>query len=534
VKRFEVLIVDEIEQVLRNLPYIKDNKTIIVQALIWFLNNARYAVVLDADISDLTRNFIATYCPQRPVFNVENKFLIGKGRRLITYLKPSDIIEGAKQALKRGENVFIACNHKNRALDIDVALKGISEQGRFISADNSGEPWVKNFFENPNEAVKEVSYFVVTPAVTTGLSIDSIDGVAAVNYVAGIFKENTTLPTDNMQAIGRVRDAQEIHLYISPKKGKKPQTRAEIEAHLLALGKEKGRVLPEAQTPEITLDSEGRRVLSPLPTTSIYIEALMFREAGLHDLFHNTLELAAKAGYTHAWGDSVQVHDKYNAELKEKGQAVYEAAILSAEDIDEETARELKKKKRTQAQTNSLHKRELLDTYRGIPLKEAIEADKRGRGRLAVRRALGALEADEVIKRKWDAQADNPLEDTNAYVANAMLFEWLCYVAGIDRATLTPTGERYSKDSKEVGELVARVIEKRSDLVGACRIPSDYALKANPVKWINEQLKRFGVAVVSHTHAEGNRTYSVEPRTLEMLRTIATAHRLCFAVTLAA
>lgn len=519
VKRFQYVIVDEIEQLLQRLTTKIENKDLIISTLIYLLNSAEYVVLLDAHLGENTREFLKAACPERETHQIINYYQPGKGRTITLYDDDGDVQEAAMIALKSGLRVFLTCNSKRRARQVFDYLRAQGEwRGLYISGDNGGDPEVRAFFSDVNAEARKYDFIVTTPAANTGISIDTdATGKAAFDFVGGIFKTGINSPTDALQALGRVRGAKNLHVWIERKRKPPGRSPDEIEAAILTAGAEARAlgIMP-------TVDDTGRRTIADTVYTRLCKNVISSREWAQFQYFEKILKQAAIEGYSFEWaGCSGEAAKEARKEAQAIESAEYLQRITGATEIDGSEAAEIdRKNRRTMAETDSLERFNLKnfygDTLGGV--SEAAQFDRRGEGRRAILKIENALADKETIRERHMKQAHELEADKRAIDTQQIFGRALLASVGVN-SRLESNGTTYTANSPQIQQFVEFNIRNRETLGAAARIPTDSELRANPLKFIGEQLKRHGLK----QHRIGRNAkgaYSIDLERLEIIKAV--------------
>ena len=220
---YEVVIVDEIEQVLKaivNDVHLQNRKINATGALLEYMLRAKLVLLADADVGEATLTLLQNYFAHCNVTYVENTYRL----RLIDYavLHPTaeDILTLAKEFYEYKMKIAIACNTR---ADADRAEEFFNT---FVSKDKilkiTSEGYENNeTLESINERLADIDVFIYSPSVGTGVSID-IEGFA----LFGIARNGPGVGDvdDFRQQLGRFRNPldREVHLFIEQKQMNEP------------------------------------------------------------------------------------------------------------------------------------------------------------------------------------------------------------------------------------------------------------------------------------------------------------------------
>ena len=189
-RHYDVVIIDEIEQVLARLTSHIEQKTLIFSVLQHVMTHAKTLICLDAHLSKATVQMVQRFCPDKPVSVHFNRFEPGSERQIAFHDSPESVQMAAMQALEQEQKVYLAFNSKKEAYKTFSAFSTAfpEKRGLYIASDNAGDAENQAFFKNVNEVSKRYDYLVCTPSVSTGVSIDN----GHFDFVGGVF--NGVLP----------------------------------------------------------------------------------------------------------------------------------------------------------------------------------------------------------------------------------------------------------------------------------------------------------------------------------------------------
>lgn len=215
IKPFDVLIIDEIEQLLSRLVQtgsdaVKD-KTLVFDCLKYLIKSAKTLVCLDADISKTTFDFIEAIRPNE-VFNVTVNDYQHKRKKLFIYDNEKDVLDLVQDAVNCNAPVLFAHNAKESAEKNHKLIECEDSEKRIISSRTSGNPENIAFCADIDTECKNDLLTTITPSVSTGFSIES--GHYKLN--AGVFSHLVNSPLDCLQQLERDRVTMDKHVFISP------------------------------------------------------------------------------------------------------------------------------------------------------------------------------------------------------------------------------------------------------------------------------------------------------------------------------
>ncbi|MBL8195115.1 MAG: hypothetical protein JNM06_15075, partial [Blastocatellia bacterium] len=110
VRKFEMAVIDEIQQVIRRLPTKIKKKTLVLSALKQIVQKADHLILMDAHIDSLTINLLKKWLPKEQFFILLNEYQVGKDRNILLYDHEGMILDKALEALNNDQKVFIVSN----------------------------------------------------------------------------------------------------------------------------------------------------------------------------------------------------------------------------------------------------------------------------------------------------------------------------------------------------------------------------------------------------------------------------------------
>lgn len=225
-----VVILDEIEQVLWHLlnssTEVKEHRTEVIKQLQLLLLNADKIVCLDADLTDVSLDFIqdASKCKDDDIFIINNEYKEG-GYKILNYEEttPVNWLRDLLLAVNNGEKILVATDSQK--------IKGKFSTQNIESIIIKKFPHLKDLIlridsetiadpEHPaygcitkiNDIIKQYHVVLISPSVGTGISIDVKNHFDNVwGCFQGVQSENAV-----RQQLMRLRDNVPRHLWIAP------------------------------------------------------------------------------------------------------------------------------------------------------------------------------------------------------------------------------------------------------------------------------------------------------------------------------
>jgi hypothetical protein len=254
---YDIVIVDESEQVLRNLlsSTLERNLSDVFRKILLLLQNAKSIVCLDADLSsELTIELIVQMRDAREetldddYTGIINEYKIGNGKIVRSLPNRHQLLGEIARAVEDGKKIFVACSTARAATVIGEILKAQGKRTLIISSQTNEDPDVVAFLRNPNDILRPggdaastspsqepgapgavmpatapaspsagpYDAVVASPSLQTGFSID----VPYFDAIYGWFQSVDGITfQDYDQALSRVRHCENVTVWIQETKG---------------------------------------------------------------------------------------------------------------------------------------------------------------------------------------------------------------------------------------------------------------------------------------------------------------------------
>lgn len=523
VRKVDIVIIDEIQQVIRRLTSSIKHKVQVLSALKQLVQSAKHLVLMDAHIDTVTLDLLKEWLPREKFFALLNEYKVGKGRNILLYEHEGMIADKAIEAINNGQRAFIVTNNKRQARQLFKLLeKATGKKGLYVSGDNGGDVAVKLFFENVNREVLNYDFIIASPSITSGISIDE----DVFGFVGGVFTHTINTPTDALQALGRVRKANVFHVYISDIKQVLPTGEEEIAAKWTHTHKHDETLLPFEDI------SNNQLIDVAQDYKKICISATKEANFAKQDFLTRFIKLCILDGYQIAYADSTPELEDQAKFLQSEGKDLEDIEFIkdraTSKTLTDEEHEQLKEKPRkTLEETCQTDKKDILDFYvldEETPqeiVEQTIVEDRRGKGRKEITNLEIALASDSQIQemRKNEAKAGIELErDKKAFATERETYSKILTIAGVS-TELTADGSRYSAETL-LETLVPWILSNYLVLKGIFpRLAKPEQIERDPVRVFGSLLNRLGL---SH-HRIGNREnaeYSIKLAELEKRREV--------------
>jgi hypothetical protein len=219
---YDTVIVDESEQVLRNLlsKTLEYHLSNIFNKILLLLRNAQRVICLDADLSsELTIDVIAKMRDPEltseadEYLGIINTYKIGIGKSIRCLPTRYQLLGEIYRSANEGKKMFIACSSARAARVIGAIFAADQRRVLTITSDTSAEPAVMKFQSAPNKCVEEYDIVVASPSLQTGFSIDKDHFDKVYGWFQSV--EGITFQ-DYDQALSRVRKCHDVTVWMEP------------------------------------------------------------------------------------------------------------------------------------------------------------------------------------------------------------------------------------------------------------------------------------------------------------------------------
>jgi hypothetical protein len=383
--QYDVLVIDEIEQVLRHFlaDTTERKRNLIFKILVRLLRSARQVICLDADLSgELTVHLIAKLkggFETKRATAVINEW---KTDRMIELYEDRDhLIAEMIAAIESGERVYIPVGKLQLAKKLNSLLELVRDKDGnpvkvlSLNGTTNDERSHKAFFKDPNSESKKYQVIIATSTVSTGVSIDE-----PFDSVYGLFDAKVYTFQDCDQAISRVRSPKRVKVWIHDDKRDTLPSEDAIR---------KGPATRELETRNLSLNmtdaalSEGELLYLDFITRLTWCE-MQWRHnrqkqfIGLKKGEGWAVELVpVDEGVKQAGAEMLKI--AANPDGKKKYRVILEAPTLSAEEVHE--LREVPQTKLTRIEKRSLKKAAIADflgkKVSDLTLQQIIDYDSK-------------------------------------------------------------------------------------------------------------------------------------------------------------
>ena len=225
-----VVILDEVEQVLWHLlnssTEVKEHRTEVIKQLQLLLLNADKIVGLDADLTDVSLDFIqeAGNCKDDDIFIINNEYKEG-GYEILNYEEttPVNLLRDLLKAVDNGDKILVATDSQkikgrfstqNIESIIIKKFPHLKDLILRVDSETIADPDHPAFgcITKINDIIKQYHVVLISPSVGTGISIDVRNHFDSVwGCFQGVQSENAV-----RQQLMRLRDNVPRYLWIAP------------------------------------------------------------------------------------------------------------------------------------------------------------------------------------------------------------------------------------------------------------------------------------------------------------------------------
>jgi hypothetical protein len=448
--RFDVVIVDEVEQVFSHLTgaTVEDRR---LPTYRWFRHYVRVAkevYLLDADLNRLTIETIAdfltlpqstaatTRSPRAEAKRESFRIIINEGvpadRSLELYNSPNQLRDALMGSVLAGERCFVCSNSKTTVLELEAYLRehyGESRKILAITSDNSQVRDVQDFIRDIKRQVLKFDVVLASPSLGTGVDITFPNGEALIDVVYGFFQPRVNTHFDIDQQISRVRNPKAIRIWISH-----AQYAFETDPEVV---KREIRTTSHRAADILDFDDEGNPIYGDDDGYfNLYANVVAMRRGSMNALRYHFQRMKEYFGWrivpVELDEDAVEAGKAIGEEAAELREAARVAGILSAKLItgDEyDWLRDREKYTRlSDAATAAMRRYEIESFYGQDATEELVRLDDDGELRRAIANFERFNSSDKTLRihdRGQRGPGTHPTDRDNALLWKATMIELL-------------------------------------------------------------------------------------------------------------
>ncbi len=448
-RNYDIVIIDEIEQVLARLTTHIDQKPLVFSVLMHIMTHAKTLICLDAHLSKATVQMIQATCWDKPITVHINHYENDISREIIFHDNAESVQLEAMRTLAADKTVFLTFNSKADAFKTFSAINALfpEKKGLYIASDNAGDAANQAFFKDVNGVSKLYDYLICTPSVSTGVSIDN----GHFDFVGGIFLANVNTANDCMQALGRVRDMDVRHVFCEKRFSFLP-----LDADTIAA---RWTQTHQHDLSLMGLTNEGARVVMNADYEALCLLVTLARNRSFNDFYQQFALLSLDEGIKLSYAEfSLDIDTKKQFKQLKQSFIQVEAGAVGQAIVPETLAaiRELlNMPRKSMEQTRSMQKQQAIDFYRLSPDDtESIQAltaiDNDNRFKKSILTLELALGDGAAAKKQFLSQTENYPQfapDVTHFATLQMLFKRLLDALHLssDTSVLNTSDYHYTK-----------------------------------------------------------------------------------------
>jgi len=513
---YDIVVIDEIEQVLARLTTHIDQKPLVFSVLMHVMAQAKTLICLDAHLSRSTVQLIQATCKDKPVTVHLNNHTNKDPREIIFHDSGESVQLDAMRALNNNQTAFLTFNSKADAFKTFSTIKATfpEKRGLYIASDNAGDLANQAFFKDVNAVSKQYDYLVCTPSVSTGVSIDN----GHFDFVGGVFLSSINTANDCMQALGRVRNATVRHVFCEKRYAYHPLDTESISARWLATHQHDLNLM--------RLTNDGARVVMNAHYEALCLSVTRDRHRSLNDFYQQFALLSLDDGINLSYAASSPDNEtrKQFRHLKQAFAQADAQAVGQADAPDSANAlRELLNlPRKSMEQTRCFKKQQTIEFFQlasndtdSIQAIASIDGDNRFKKQvLTLEMALSDVDA---AKQQFLAQtASSPqfAADVKHIATAQSLYQQLLAALHLtsDKQSLNTADYHYTKETLLNNGFIAFIETNRAILRGIISLPQTAQLARDPLRFVGTLLaklglkqKRVGRAAKATYHLDGDR-----------------------------
>lgn len=483
---FDVVIVDEVEQVLRHITHSDTMRGNGLTAFSWlanfFIPQAKTVILSDADLGSGTSELLKA-AKIKDYVTITNEYLPRANSKdtIYVYECRDDVFSKYAADSRR----TYGCSNERRYAEQFAALK---DNSLLVTSETSKD--VDHLVVKINEVVHNYDAICASPSMATGVSINAGHGIGA-SY--SIFGNSTTTVTDCLQQIARVRDLGEHHCYIQSSCGDLPIT-AELVNEFYV--KKPWELVGAA------IGCNGKVVIDEYTQMKATVQAEINKSR--NNMKWEFIKAARAEGFTVVMVEASGLKDEKVIEAKE----------LAKE--NRELAKELKIAEKTE-ELKSLG--DLAATVAELEIKKNLLSVGVKRLRMARMDKSQAMRQDKKERAQnmdhYIAASDVKNHSLKRSTALAVY-----KAAGFDVESFTLSGKSWNSDSK----FILTLAEKHGkNLQSQFGISCNAKNLENPSRWFNGLLAKFGLFAEGESCKKGgqvNKSFSLPFENAEMLQVV--------------
>lgn len=412
---YELVIIDESEQMVRQLiGDTIDPKDLapLYRSLRAILHSAGHIICMDADLSGLTARFVRRCLGwDKAEWNKDEELIINTYKPRDRTLKMYDTLEDWMYVLRDtwalGKTCWVACDHKSTAERMSEILRKdvTARQVLTITADTRDMDDPVDLFTHPKNVTKWDAV-VVSPAVSTGLSIDEIH----IDSIFLCMEGGTVTGPDGLQMSYRVRHPKdtELNCFVTPRLDRKPVLKDAILASEQDKNERSEKILvkwDELEPGSWKPDPDGEQLMD------LWLDITAYNRTWRNNLRRSIEIVAQERGLPVFWApeldeDERRVQRTTNREIRKAMTLKRAEEIACSPLLKEDEYIALNRKGKINATDRAAMEKYAITEFYGLPVDtDLVLLDDRGHYRTAMRKYV-AVELFEAGKLAELSAAD--------------------------------------------------------------------------------------------------------------------------------
>ena len=508
----DVVIIDEIDQVLAHIASkaIK-NPSQVLEKLAQWVKNARIVIAMSADIDQITIDFIRQYRNEKDITILNNEYRPHRDTKVTVVKSKNTIYLDVFKAIH--ENIgctVIATNGYKTSRKIFEMVKAQfpNKKGFIINKDNSDKIETKQFLTEINQKISDYDYFIYSPSIGSGVSIES-------EHVTSLFGYFHSSPgfcgtaSDAWQQLGRVRSLNiPIEVFIEDTTHSLNVTEEDVvfSRHCQTTGflSELGNAIRTESTEDLL--QKIKKIQNDISLyqrsefDSLSDRVTVAQNQQNEDMKYNFVIQGMRSGRVFSYDNRTAKQSSFGGDLRQVGHERYSqcrsSELMAAEKLTKKEFQDLLIKPNLKFEDRNAIERHVIEqSFRVDDIStEVIALDNDGEGRriianfeLVIKPQNKAIEGDywkltESIEGKKICHFKSQLVKRE-FITRLMDVTSLYFN---ERGDLCSRQERYHAKDEKVVNFAKWVIS-----IGGVNVAGKKKLLKNPVKFIGESLKNY-------------------------------------------
>ncbi|MHA6847039.1 plasmid replication protein, CyRepA1 family [Ralstonia syzygii] len=390
--RYDVVIVDEAEQVFRHLTTsttLDEKRRQCYQLLYQYLRKAKSVILCDADLGTISVEFMKQVLrddtPYRFYLNDYRPTL----KHYDLYVDDKHLVTDMLTAIGNGGRHYVATNSKRRAEALHAIVTSTypDKRAMLVTAQRDPSGQTKHFIDNIKTEILKHDVVIASPTLGTGIDITFENDAQEIDTVYGFFVSRVNTHFDMDQQLARVRHPKAVKVWVTPERFNFETDPSAIEAELILCRNLNDFIVGYADRDDMPLVDES--------FLKVYSQVASVQRASKNALRHHLVQLRQQNGWTATLVERSALAAKEGATQMKEAKTLIEAnwsdAICNAAPLREEEYRKLDDMQKTKpialADEWSMRRYELESFYRTPVDADLIKLDDNGKFRDRIRMA---------------------------------------------------------------------------------------------------------------------------------------------------